>query len=261
MAYFYSDLLTLKNERDRADRAGQAEPDQSMQDQLAPGQFIHRSSVALPPMTVAASPSNRHEVNPALALKLLRDIEQAVVAWQCDLRQVVGQIERLYAQGPIIDGWLESSADFAGRSRPAKENAESTLLRHGDADALMQYVEALESDRSQSGPDLPRSSESRSSESRSSESRSSESRSSESGLNLSEPEDRGGAGAQYRLCWLSDEGKVRSQVCPPEQLAVVSTAIARYQKCKQLLAQQRQLEAKLQSAVDSLTGVRNTAQC
>ncbi len=169
-----------------------------------------------------------------MALKLLRDIEQAVLVWQTKLRRVVKAIEGLHAQGPMVDGWLESSLDLASSVEPGSACPEATLLRHGDAEALMQYVEALEHY--------------------------------ELGQRLSArnawPEGRNfePARTQYRLCWLSDEGQVRSQVCPPEQIAVVSTAIARYQTCKQLLAQQQKLEACLQAAVDGLTDVRSTAQ-
>ena len=176
--------------------------------------------------------SNRHEVKPVIALKLLKDIEQSILVWQTKLRQVVKAIEDLHTQGPMVDGWLESSLDPVSSAEPVSLRTETTLLRHGDADALMQYVEALE--HYETGQGVCNAS--------------------------SEGHDFASAGMQYRLCWLCDEGKVRSQVCPPEQMAVVSTAIARYQTCKQLLAQQQMLEARLQAAVDGLTDVRSTAQ-
>lgn len=192
---------------------------------------LQSSVVLLPAIAVVSPHSNRHEVKPALALKLLKDIERSVLVWQAELRWVVKAIDSLHAQGPMVDGWLESSLEAVPPIRPVGECTETTLLRHGDADALMQYVEALEHH------------ELRQSSGASSERR--EGRSAE---------------ALYRLCWLSDEGKVQSQVCPPEQMGMVSTAIARYQKCKQLLAQQHQLESCLQAAVDGLTSVRCTAQ-
>ena len=138
-----------------------------------------------------------------MALKLLRDIEQSVLVWQSKLRQVVEAIQQLHAQGPMVDGWLESSLDAVPPVRQVSDCTETTLLRHGDAEALMQYVEALE--HRELGQGLP-------------------------AHNALPKECEGtSVGAQYRLCWLCDEGKVRSRVCPPEQMAMVSTAIARYQ--------------------------------
>ena len=191
--------------------------------------------VVLPAMAVVSPHSNRHEVNPAMALKLLKDIEQSVLVWQAKLRRVVSAIEALHAQGPMVDGWLDSSVGAGMSSAKATHDTETTLLRHGDLDALMRYVEALESK--------------------------------ELGEEMREPlavaaveEASCATRAQYRLCWLDDEGKVCSQACPPEQMAVVSSAIARYKKCKQLLAQRQALETHLQATVDRLTGVRNATQ-
>ena len=189
--------------------------------------------VVLPAMAVVSPHSNRHEVNPALALKLLRDIEQSVLVWQTELRRVVSAIKALHEQGPMVDGWLESSLTSVSKTVKASHSMETTLLRHGDADALMQYVEALESHELGDEP---------------------------SDVTFLDDEVGCSAGAQYRLCWLDDEGKVQSQICPTEQMAVVSAAIARYQKCKQFLTQQRVLEGRLQGAVDELVNVRNNVQ-
>ncbi len=175
-------------------------------------------AVVLPPLKNEAFLSQRHEVNPAIALNLLEDMQTVVTTWQEQLRQIVQTIRALYAQGPMVDGWLESSLE-SGRS--ADGAADSTILRHGDADMLMQYVEALEQTGTPEADSLA-----------------------------------AGSPAQYSLCCLDDEGQVQSQPCPAAQLAMVSTAIARYQTFKQLMAQKQALEAKLKNAVDQLTGVR-----
>ena len=194
--------------------------------------------VLLPETPTVAPRSNRHEVNPALALKLLRDIERSVQQWQVALRQVIKAIDALHAEGPMVNGWLASSLETMPPAKQASQCTETTLLRHGDPDALMQYVEALESQEIGQIP-LATASDLKDS---------------------TQQGDRSAAETQYHLCWLNDEGKVCSQACPLEQMAVVSTAIARYQKCKQLLAQQQVLEARLQSTVDGLTDVRSDAQ-
>ncbi|MDW8202603.1 MAG: hypothetical protein RML75_15525 [Cyanobacteriota bacterium SKYGB_h_bin112] len=45
---------------------------------------------------------------PLTAMNLLRDIEAAIIGWQSALHRVVSQVEALYHEGPMIDGWLES---------------------------------------------------------------------------------------------------------------------------------------------------------
>lgn len=191
--------------------------------------------VVLPPLKNEAFLSQRHEVNPALALNLLEDIQAVVTLWQEQLRQVVQTIRLLYAQGPMVDGWLESSVggsavdgtEGIALADDTSGSIGSTVLRHGDADALMQYVEALE----QVDGETP----------------------SEAGAS-----DK--SSTQYSLCCLDEDGQLRSQPCPAAQMAMVSTAIARYRKFKQLMSQKQTLEAKLQNAVDELTGVRTTFQ-
>ena len=187
--------------------------------------------IVLPPIASDDFVSQRHEVNPALALNLLGDVQAKIGVWQQQQRQIVHAMRVLYSQGPMVDGWLQSSLE-PSTSSVAAESA--TLLRHGDADALMQYVNALES-----GGDSARSSYSAHQP---------------TGSNLSSIQ------SQYCLCRLNDDGTVRSQVCPPEQMAMVSTAIARYQKFKQLALQKQAIAAKLQQAVDLLTGLRATLQ-
>lgn len=192
--------------------------------------------IVLPPFQNEAFMSQRHEVNPALALNLLNDIQTVVITWQEQLRRLVHALRALIAQGPMVDGWLESSCAPEKGLDMSATGAEAALLRHGDADALMQYVEALEHCGLASEDFAPAVSP-----------------------NASESFSENSP-AQYRLCSLNADGTVRSQLCPPEQVAFVSTAIARYQKFKQLVAQKEAIEAKLQQAVNELTGVRARLQ-
>ncbi|MEL7399474.1 MAG: hypothetical protein AAFN68_02750, partial [Pseudomonadota bacterium] len=170
-------------------------------------------------------------------------IQQKVTAWQEQLRQLAHAIHAITAQGPMVNGWLESSV----ASQLDSNHAEASLLRHGDTDALMQYVDALENRTQKSAPlngpgavseNLP-----------------------PVGRHLANGNTHAsGASAQYQLCALSEDGSVRSQPCPPEQMASVSTAIARYQKFKQLMAQKDALESKLQLTVNDLTVIRTRLQ-
>ncbi len=207
-------------------------------------------SIVLPPFRSQTSISQRHEVNPAMAINLLQDLQSIIVTWQKQLRQLVAALHSLHAQGPMVEGWIESSADVSPISGP-----DATLLRHGDTDAIMRYIETL-ADQPQVddaetlgleiAPDVPLSNELLGSQPFDSES--------------SSPSINSAAPTQYRLCSLDENGQLRSHPCPPEQMGALSLAIARYQKFKQLMGQKQTLDAKLQKAVDQLTGIRAMLQ-
>ena len=112
--------------------------------------------VVLPTVGTPTSVSQRHEVNPLMALKLLQDIQSTVSLWQEQLRQIVQSLRSLEAQGPMVDGWLESSAETA-HTTSAHANSQATLFRHGDADTLMRYVDSLDSTAHLGSPLLHRS--------------------------------------------------------------------------------------------------------
>ncbi|RZM77146.1 hypothetical protein [Leptolyngbya iicbica] len=63
-------------------------------------------------------------------------------------------------------------------------------------------------------------------------------------------------GTQYRLCTLDAEGQMQCEDCPPDQLGVISQAIARNQKLRQLVSQKQYLEAKLKRAAEALEVTR-----
>lgn len=180
--------------------------------------------VDLPPVGAESAYSQRHEVNPAIALNLISEIQTTVMLWRDQLRGIVRSLQALQAQGPMVDGWLESSADTVGSSQ-----ADATILRHGDPDALMQYIDSLEV---APAPDVINSS---------------------AQISMA-------AATQYRLCCLDEDGRLRSQPCPPEQMGLVSIAIARYQNYKQLLDKKQVIDAKLKAAADRLSGVRTMLQ-
>lgn len=89
-----------------------------------------------PPTLPKLKPLNisehRHAANPALAMNLLQEIEEIVARWQTELQTIVRQIQDIYIEGPIVDGWLESHA------RDAQE-APGTV-RPTTVDRLMDYV-------------------------------------------------------------------------------------------------------------------------
>ncbi|KPQ36030.1 MAG: Protein of unknown function (DUF3288) [Phormidesmis priestleyi Ana] len=216
-------------------------------DAMVPGAGSYAGScknqgIALPFIQTEAFISQRHEVNPAIALNLLQEIQTAVSTWQIQQRQIVQAMQLLYAQGPMIDGWLQSCLPVAPSTL---SSADSTIFRHGDTEALMQYVEAMESSHRQTANSVDGAGDGAGDR---------------TGVNHANADNPDKGATQYLLCSLSKDGTVRSHPCPPEQMATISTAIARYQKFKQLIAQKHAVEAKLQQLVGGLTQVRSQIQ-
>jgi hypothetical protein len=181
------------------------------------------SSLSLPKSKAVSVSSHRHAVNPNLAMSLLKDIETTIVDWQLQLEQTILQIQAVYADGPIVEGWLESQANEA---RPSSSAGVATL-RHGEVDRLMDYVEAIcnPNQGSQNQPQVPVTQESEDFASR----------------------------TDYRLCGLDADGQLWSRPCPTQQVPYVSLAIARYQKLRILLSQKQTLENRLNQLIQSLT--------
>ncbi len=96
----------------------------------------HQSKTPILPKLKAPRFSNhRHAANPTLAINLLQEIEVIVAGWHQKLQQVLRQIQDLYLEGPIVDGWLESDS---GEPRVGV-----VALRHAEVDRLMDYVEEI----------------------------------------------------------------------------------------------------------------------
>jgi hypothetical protein len=65
----------------------------------------------------------------------------------------------------------------------------------------------------------------------------------------------------YRLCGLDASGTVWTRPCPPDQVASVSMAIARYQKLRQLLGRKQYLETRLSQLAETLVVLHGHLQC
>lgn len=94
-------------------------------------QFPH-----LPKFKTPSFSNHRHAANPALAMNLLQDIQADVTKWQAELKIIVRQIQDIYLEGPIVNGWLESH-----QKHP--ETRGTATLRHAEVDSLMDYVEDI----------------------------------------------------------------------------------------------------------------------
>jgi hypothetical protein len=176
--------------------------------QTFPAQDSDCKAPSLPKFKTPSFTSHRNGANPALAMNLLQEIQENVASWQRELQKIVRQIQDIYLEGPIVNGWLES------HERELEPGGTATL-RHAEVDRLMDYVEEVCATDSN---------------------------------NVSCESARAG----YRLCGLDASGKVWSRPCPPEQVASVSMAIARYQKLRQLLGRKQHLETRLTQLAESL---------
>lgn len=177
------------------------------------------TSSRLPNLPRAKRPSissHRHDANPAMALKVLEDIQGAVEGWHQELHLLLRQIQDLYLEGPIVEGWLETIAEDETSS--PQPDFDSAVLRHADPGDLAGYVNRR---WGQAADNLPR-----------------------------------GDNPRYQLCQLDADGQMHCQLCPPDQLGYITMAVARYQRLRQYLSQKHYLEARLKRAVEVLARTR-----
>lgn len=64
----------------------------------------------LPKVKTAPVSNHQHRANPHFVLDLLQDLELHAQEWVGKLQQVQRDIQNLYLEGPLINGWLESAA-------------------------------------------------------------------------------------------------------------------------------------------------------
>jgi hypothetical protein len=177
----------------------------------APSQGATMPDLSSNPSSVLSS--HRYAANPNLAIGLLKEVETLVRGWQAELDQIAQQIQAIYEDGPIVDGWLESYSSDA--PLPAQSSGAS-LLRYAEVEHLMALVEQIcQPEPNSTSDDMRRTS--------------------------------------YRLCGLDPDGNMWSRSCPSEQVPYVSLAIARYQKLRTLFAKKQSLENRLTNLVESLT--------
>ncbi|MBP0041943.1 MAG: hypothetical protein J7545_08225 [Roseofilum sp. SBFL] len=92
---------------------------------------IHRST-ELPPFP-KYKPTRlsryQNQYSPNLAIDVLHDIEAIACQWQDQLDQIHDQITALYHQGPIIEGWLESTPNSTHRNSSGSSCTSYRLCR------------------------------------------------------------------------------------------------------------------------------------
>ena len=89
----------------------------------------------LPKLKTPNFTSHRNAANPSLASSLLAEMQTIVEGWHTELNQTLRQIQDLYLEGPIVDGWLESHS--------GQPLGDLSTLRHAEVDRLMTYIEEI----------------------------------------------------------------------------------------------------------------------
>jgi hypothetical protein len=205
-----------------ADRA--AEPLAESPAPVAPFAVVPDADAAalnLPKFKLPSFANHRNGANPDLAANLLQDMLASVSAWRAELNQAVRQIQDLYREGPIVDGWLECTT--RPQASAASQASTDRLLDSVDASDQPEDVLAEEA-----GP-----------------------------IGLDQATDQTleqalGQTATYQLCGLNADGRSWSCPCPPEQVPSVSLAIVRHQRLRHLLSRKQDLENRLGTLAESL---------
>jgi hypothetical protein len=90
---------------------------------------------------------SRHQngSNPDIALNLIQEILANIVTDRTELTTIGNQIQLIYREGPIVDGWLECSTQ--------KMENTTQVLRHAAVDDLLDYVAEMAQDPGKSHPE------------------------------------------------------------------------------------------------------------
>ena len=181
----------------------------------------------LPKFKLPNLTQHQNSFNMALPMNLVKQIEAQIEAWQIDLRHILNHIQAIYAEGPIVNGWLEPVE--ASKTAPQLNTA---ALQDASTQVLMDYVEHICAEAA--ATDLTAAATATATVT--------------------------GTPIQYQLCGLHADGRVWSRPCPPAQLPTISLAIARYRKLQVLLQQKDALELQLQQAATALMAVQAQLQ-
>lgn len=220
-----------------------------------PAQHIATQPLSLPKFKLPSFSNHRHSFNSELPLSLAKEISATVRRWQSELRQVIVQIQDLYAEGPIVNGWLEQEKDSS--SPTTQVDIDTAILRHAEGEELLRYVEKIcESPASGQPADTP-----------------AVDTPATDGIDaknadhikkkavtapISQPAFN--PDGRYQLCGLDSDGRLWCRPCPPAQLPTVSMAIARYRNLRVLLNRKEQLEVRLRHAAEALVEVQSYLQ-
>jgi len=73
--------------------------------------------------------TNHHNTpNPALARNILKEIDSKIAIWEQKSHQIQQEIQELYLEGPIVDGWLESQVQSFDTNTPVHSTSEQVIV-------------------------------------------------------------------------------------------------------------------------------------
>jgi hypothetical protein len=75
-------------------------------------------------------------VNASLSVSLLQDMQTTVGGWQAVLQTMTQQVQAIYAEGPLIDGWLETEENHSGYRLCGLSEAGQPWSRHCPAEQM-----------------------------------------------------------------------------------------------------------------------------
>ncbi|BAS58928.1 hypothetical protein NIES2135_15550 [Leptolyngbya boryana NIES-2135] len=111
------------------------EPEIAAPPSVKPAPSSDPKPLNLPKLKAPNFSSHRNAANPALASSLLAEMQVITESWHTELNQILRQIQDLYLEGPIVDGWLESHT--------GEPLGDLSTLRHAEVDRLMSYIEEI----------------------------------------------------------------------------------------------------------------------
>lgn len=100
-----------------------------------PAKKISGSSPTLPKFKSPGFSKRSQVAKPALAMNPLKEIQTDAAACEAELQHILRQIQDIYLEGPIVDGWLES--------HPRAPEPGSAMQRPGEVGHLIDYVEEV----------------------------------------------------------------------------------------------------------------------
>lgn len=93
------------------------------------------SSPTLPKFKSLRFSNHRQIAKPVLVMNPLKEIQTDAAACKAELQQILRQIQDIYQEGPIVDGWLES--------HPRAPESGSATRHPGKVVHLIDYVEEV----------------------------------------------------------------------------------------------------------------------
>ncbi len=135
-------ITTTLEKIDRKSHHQQIQPSFAINAESFYKQKNQQKTPSLPKVKPIPFSNHRHAANPSLARNILQEIDTMIYDWQKKLNKLQREIQDIYLEGPIVDGWLESHS----RNLETEEGKTVSQPRKGTEDKLMDYIEEITTD-------------------------------------------------------------------------------------------------------------------